>query len=231
MTSTLLARPAAQIVADKFGHCGAGIVAATFLRSRLACTVRSSVSSLNWGKPCGDHQQRGWAKFAEHTHPSLAMSLDIRAAFRRRCVSAEYSTLVPGTANSDYARFRQILSNTKSSATRTSSRYRKRSPVDLAPCNPPWSDAERWLRHIRRNRRQPDADCLHLSDRLFQPLQRRSMSEVFGVGGCPTAQPRYGSSGRHFRRCRTISGDSLANLPAVHDVALVPSRFLIRKND
>ena len=107
----------------------------------------------------------------------------------------------------------------------------KRIACDLALCNPPWKETIRWLRHLATvvGRRKPIifiAPALLLYGDKNGIFRLYLESDEAPVLSHVTALPRDTFVGVY---CPSVI--LWFNLPEVRDVALVPSKHLVRQND
>ncbi len=108
---------------------------------------------------------------------------------------------------------------------------KERISCDLVLCNPPWSEAERWLRHVVEivgNRTPMVFICplLFFSGYKDAPVRKYSESPV-----APTLHHITPLPQDTFVKVYCPGAILWLNLPKVRHVALVPSEYLVRRND
>jgi len=108
-------------------------------------------------------------------------------------------------------------------------KYRKPIVCDLVLCNPPWGDGEQWLMHIvkRVGNKTPIVYVCPLGCFAYKAAPYRQYLESSGAPRLDAFTPLPNDTfvGVHREACILW-----LNLPTVRNVALVPSRCLVRKN-
>ena len=72
---------------------------------------------------------------------------------------------------------------------------------DLVLCNPRWSEAERWLRHVVKVVGKNTSVGFYQPDALFLRLQCRSDTQIPAIARSTATRPRHTAPKRHFRGC------------------------------
>ncbi len=107
----------------------------------------------------------------------------------------------------------------------------KKVACDLVLCNPPWTEAEKWLRHLSKvvGRTTPMVFIgpmlffnSYKSSRIRQYLESSESPKLDYITPLPADT---------FVRIYYQAAVLWFNLPSVREVALVPSTYLIRKNE
>jgi len=107
----------------------------------------------------------------------------------------------------------------------------KKTACDLVLCNPRWSEAERWLRHVVKvvGKTTPlvfICPMLFFSGYKDAPVRKFLQSPEAPQLDHATPLPKDAFVGVY-----ELGAILWFNLPSVRDVALVPSTYLIRKNE
>ena len=107
---------------------------------------------------------------------------------------------------------------------------KKRIACDLVICNPPWKEAERWLRHVAQivgNRTPIVFVCPSL---VFSGHKTASCRKYLESTDAPILSSITPLPSDTFVGVYLPSAILWLNLPDVRNVALVQSEYLIRKN-
>jgi hypothetical protein len=102
---------------------------------------------------------------------------------------------------------------------------------DLVICNPPWSEAERWLRHIVKVVGNQTPMVLILPTVFFEGYKNAPVRRYLESPEAPQLSNYTPLPSDTFVRVYNNGCICWFNLPRVRNVAFVPSRYLIRCND
>ena len=231
MTSTLLARPAArncgrQVRSLRCGHCGSHLPAK---QAGLYGAVVSKLAKLGGNRVETTNKGDGPNFQNTRTPPSLCRWIYERLSDAG--VSPQ-TILDPCAGDGNLTRpFQANIIEYEIQHNKDFFKVQEKIACDLVLCNPPWSDAERWLRHIVEivGNRTPIVFICPIA--FFSRYKGVPCRKFLESADAPRLNHVTALPADTFVGVYELAVILWLNLPAVHDVALVPSRFLIRKND